>query len=162
MHCSHLAGNKGRRRYRARERRRWSMLAAFSLQRSLLSWRRAVRQMCSNAVRKKSHCGLLFSAALCTGGRRKEQVGGPFERRRPERCAASAALPHHHCLICNESSIQSESDEVCQSSGFRVKCVLFHLSSPTRVTSLPLPLSLLHMLLLHDASNSNCLIADEV
>lgn len=107
--------------------------------------------MCSNAVRKKSHCGLLFSAALCTGGRRKEQVGGPFERRRPERCAASAALPHHHCLICNESSIQSESDEVCQGSGFRVKCVLFHLSSPTRVTSLPLSLSPPH------ASSPRCL-----
>lgn len=111
--------------------------------------------MCSNVVRKQLHLAL-FSAALCMGGRRKEQVGGPFERRRPERCAASAALPLYLCLICNESSTQSESDEVCQGSVFRVKCILFHLSSPTQVTSLPLSR------LFHYASNSNCLIADEI
>ncbi len=46
-------------------------------------------------------------------------------------------LPLHYCLIRNESSVQTESDEVCQSSLFRVKFIFSSLFSVSHFVSLP-------------------------
>lgn len=57
-------------------------------------------------------------------------------------------LPLHYSLICHESSIQTERDEVCQSSLFRVKFIFFsRLYSPTPLLlSISLPPHLLLLL----------------
>lgn len=87
-------------------------------------------------------CLCFVFATLCMWGR-KEQVGGPFERRRPvwsepEWCATSASLPFPYCLICNESSFQT----VCQGSLFRVKFTFFIFILPLHYVFLfPLPTS---------------------
>lgn len=101
-------------------------------------------------------CLHLVFAMLCMGGR-KEQKRASLNSVGQSVLSLSDAphqpLPFPYCLICNESSIQTESGEVCQSSLFRVKYFFFHLLSPTllRVSvSLPPPASFFY-----DASNSN-------
>lgn len=59
-----------------------------------------------------------------------------------------------YCLICNESSIQTGSDEVCQSSLFRVKFIFSSLFSHSATVCVPLSLPT-NLPLLYAASNSN-------